>query len=238
MRRTLLPLLTGLGLTLALTACGDDSNSTASCGAGTHLENGVCVVDAPTDTFTGEDTLQGQDTNTTPTDTLVAQDTGPVDTFVETDTFDPNSCTAEEAGSRDVGVGCTKHCQCRQDIGLTCYNGPLMEGFSFCTKPCAGLTNPDSTKYECLSRNSECKGYDNTEVSVYGRICNTFADCQAVSAQYTHCGTKDMGFPHGACGETCCPRKKADGTYDGLGMSLNDKVCIVATTPPFNIYQP
>lgn len=229
MRRTLLPLLFGLGLSLSAAACGDDEASVANCGPGTHVENGVCVPDQVQDTFTGQDTLSQPDTSTTPTDTLVVtQDTGPFDTSGGTDTLvDPNSCTTEEAGSRPLGAGCSKDCQCAKEFDLFCYDGPYMQGFRFCTRNGlgAGTGKPDAWIF--TSTNNACPGWENSTPSddkVYVLACETLDECKAVSSQYTHCGTTGVFGPAGAKDTRCC----------GDATIATRKTCLVIDTPPFN----
>lgn len=224
MRRFALPLLTGLGLTFAVAACGSDTSG-PSCGAGTHVENGVCVADNTGDTFNPTDTFNPSDT-TPPTDTGTPGDTtNPNDTLVA-DTFVSTECTAEEAGVRELGAACTKDCQCEQEHQLFCNDGPYMQGFRFCTRHGlgAGLGKPDTWQF--TSTNSACPGWENSHDAdrVYVRSCESLDDCKAIASQYTHCGTTGVFGPAAASDTRCC----GDATIS------TRKTCLVIDTPPFN----
>jgi len=228
MRRLALPLMTGLGLTLALAACGSDTSG-PSCGAGTHLENGTCVPDNTSDTFTPTDTFDQPDSTTTTdtggttTDTLTNFDTS-------ADTAVPNECTEEEAGVRDVGAGCSKDCQCRQDIGLKCQTFDYyLSGFYFCTKKSDG-TLSDLDGHVSLLFPSAC--YNGTPQSqrppIYQHKCSSLDDCKALSAQYTHCGTDSFDWISGGS-HTQCPQD----TGGSPGTLQTQATCIIDSLEPF-----
>lgn len=234
LRRLALPLISGLGLAVALVACGDDTSSNGNCGPGTVLQNGVCVPDNTTDTFTGGDAAV-TDTNTTtqpPTDTSTNPgDTGGgQDTAQPTDTFVPNECTPEENSKLDVGAACSKDCQCRQDLGITCMSfSYYLPGFQFCTKPSNG-TLSDLDGHLSLLFPSAC--YDGTPQSqrppLYQKQCQTLDDCKALASQYTHCGTEGLPFHSGGTGTQC-----QNDVGASSGTLHTRKTCVIDSLLPF-----
>lgn len=229
MRRFALPLLTGLGLTFAVAACGSDTSG-PSCGAGTHVENGVCVADNTGDTFNPTDTFNPSDT-TQPTDTGTPGDTTTPNDTLQADTLPVNECTVDEASVRDVGAACSKTCQCRQDIGLKCQTFDYyLPGFFFCTKKSDGTLGANDG-YVSLLFSSQCYGGtpQSTRDPIYQKICNTFADCQALAAVYTHCGTFDFDWISGGSG-TQCPQNDGGGSP---GTLQTQKTCVIETLEPF-----
>ena len=228
--------LSGLVLVGAgFAACGDDSGQ--ACGAGTELENGVCVPVTTTD-------ATGTDTNvTTQPDTSVTSN--PTDVVTVPDTTQPDTsapevsteCTPEEAGKGGVGAACTKNCQCNQNLKgkpLTCYNGPIMEGFGFCTRKADG-TLSEFDGVETLMYISSCfepagiKRFD----SIYVKGCENVDQCKAVASAYDACGTNgnfDWATPSQT---TDCPYRNSSGNVVGSAMALK-KTCIITTTPPYN----
>ncbi|MCA9517271.1 MAG: hypothetical protein KC635_20165 [Myxococcales bacterium] len=230
MRRIALSFVTGLGLTLVALGCGEDTTGT-SCGDGTHLENGKCVADnvtdtigGGTDTIGGVDTLPGND-STGGTDTLTPFDSTGTDTNVNT------GCEASEESTLDVGAGCSKDCQCRQDLGLTCRNYDYyLPGFSFCTKNSDGSLK-DIDGYVSLLFPSDCYGGSpqSNRPPLYQHICSSLDDCKALAAQYTHCGTSSFPWISGGAGTQCPPND--GGTSPGTLQT--QKTCVIETLEPF-----
>ncbi|MFO0749444.1 MAG: hypothetical protein U1F43_27815 [Myxococcota bacterium] len=226
-----------LALSLAATtlACGDDN--TANCGAGTVLQNGACVPATTSSGDTSSDTGTAQDSTTT-TATTNPTTTPDVtqDTTVTPDVS--NECTAEEAGKGGVGAPCTKNCQCNQALkgkALTCYSGPYMQGFSFCTREADGTLN-EGDGVETLKYVSSC--FQPAGVArfndIYVKGCTSLADCQAISTAYDECGTAKADFPWSTSdGVTDCPYWSTQG-YCGASSMVLKKTCLVSGTPPFD----
>ena len=227
-----MPKLAGslLALTLSMVACGDGD---ATCAPGTALQNGQCVsvgVDVPTggnDTSNsgGSDTTINRDTNSGGTDTATGSDT----------TTAPDvsgECAPEEAGARDFGAACSKNCQCRTDLGGFCYNGPFLEGFSFCSREGGAAGLIDADVYPTLLWNSACWSFPSSQwVRPITKTCSTLEDCKLLSDAYTHCGTQGFSWHTGGNnGGTQCPDR--DG-FSSTQMS-GKRVCIIDTLPPFN----
>ncbi|PIE18489.1 MAG: hypothetical protein CSA66_04580 [Proteobacteria bacterium] len=150
MQRSLLPLIAGSCLSLALVACGNDATGTLSCGAGTIEQDGRCVA------VTG-DTAAATDT-ATDTFTGAPQDSGSSSDTAVADTAGPNACTPDEAETRPLGAPCTKDCQCDQTEGGDgknfCYDGIFLQGFHFCGRKEEG--NLRSGEYELIGLPPDC----------------------------------------------------------------------------------
>lgn len=222
-----------LALAMTLGACGDGD---ATCAPGTVLQDGQCIaagvdVSGGTDTSTG-----GNDTSTGGSDTSPGGNdtsTGPNDTS----TVGPDvsgECTPEEAGQRDFGAACSKSCQCREDVGGYCYNGPFLEGFSFCSRV-GGLSGTlNSEQYPTLLFNSACWDFPPAQWKTpMTKTCATLEDCQALSPAYTHCGTQELDW-HTGPASTLCPNRANSADPQGSTTMTAKKVCIIDTLPPFD----
>jgi len=226
---------------LAFAACGDDDTS-GTCGAGTVLQDGQCVPVMSTATTTSNPTdTVGGDTATTTTQDSSSTNTNPT---VATDTSQPdvtNECTAEEAGKGFVGSPCTRDCQCSQNAGgkpLTCYNGPYMSGFSFCTRVIDN-TLSENDGVESILWPSGCLTATNGTLTagtpkIYVKGCTSLDQCKAISAAYTDCGTGDLDYKVSNNATECpCWNTSSGGYMSGCAMILK-KSCLIRTTPPFN----
>lgn len=223
------PRLAALGLLFLApawtAACGDDSASI--CGAGTVEVNGSCVAVEDTNDTSDTNTSDTNDTNTTSTATATnTTDTTTTDTGT-------TECTNEELSTVDAGGACTKECQCDSTLGLSCYSGILMEGFSFCSR---GDKGPLSAAYQTFILVPSCFGIEpsapEASTRVVTRECATLEDCKALSSAYTHCGTGDLAYTGpGASGTECV---RLDSATQVTATMSSRKLCIIDSLPPFS----
>ena len=126
-----------------------------------------------------------QDTWTRPQD--VASDVGP-------DTSSGGSCAPGTAGVKPIGAACSQNCECHSGL---CYDGPYMKGFGFCSAYCDGgkecpAPADSSVTIKCMHFSPNVRTdihFDHT--AICDRVCDTLADCQALSSQYDKCGEDD-----------------------------------------------
>jgi len=237
MIRHLIPGLIATCLATTLFACGDDTGT--NCGAGTVSVNGQCVPATDTSTSNNDSattTTTTPDTSTTTNTTDSSTGTTAQDTAQPLDTS--GACTPDEADKGGVGAPCTKNCQCLQNLKgkpLTCYSGPIMQGFSFCTRKADG-TLSEFDGVETLKYVSSCfqpAGIARFD-DLYVKGCTTLSDCTAVAAAYDYCGTPKADFDWAtSSGSTDCPYWSTQGYVTGSSMVLK-KTCIISTTPPYN----
>lgn len=234
-------LLTSMALMFvaAIGACGGD-DGTANCGAGTVEQNGQCVP-APTTTGGGDTTSSPNDTSSPSTTSGGTDTSGPT---VTTDTNQPEvstECTPDQAGKQGVGGPCTRDCECNQNIGgkaLTCYNGPYMEGFRFCTRQIDN-TLSEHDGVESITWVSGCLTATDGDITpsspkIYVKGCTNLDECKQISAAYTDCGSGDLDYAVSASTTECpCWNTSSGGYMSGCAMILK-KSCLIRSLPPFN----